>query len=314
MNLTYRLDAKSAYAAAKNNQSRKYPDALDERMMGNLIMPTVRPSFLIEPKSTVFTIGSCFARNVEEALVEKGIYVPANDYSVPEEEAPGGRSNRVLNQYNPGTMWQAVSAVRDGVSSAGFFPASDGKVVDALLSTGKFPVGMDRAIKRRQEIVDLYKNGLNKADTVIITLGLVETWFDLKNNLFLNQAPDPRQANREPDRFQFRRLNVTECAELVEKMIVEMRRERTPNILLTVSPVPLAGTFTDDDCVIANTYSKSVLRVVSDIISSKFDGVDYFPSYEIVTTAGRQALHSDNIHVKDGVVKRIVGHMLEHYS
>lgn len=314
MNSVYHLDAKSAYTAAKSNFGRKYPDSSDERIVANLIMPTIKPGFLIEPGSTVFTIGSCFARNVEEALIEQGIHVPVSNYSVPEVEAPGGRSNRILNQYNPGTMLQAVRAARHGVPSGAFFPAPDGKVVDALLATGKVAVDVDRAVQRRQDIVNLYRDGLNNASTVIITLGLVEAWVDLESGLFLNQAPDPRQTIQASGRFEFRRLNVAECTELVEDLILEIRKERKTNILLTISPVPLTSTFTDDDCVVASTYSKCVLRVVADIVARKFEGVDYFPSYEIVSTAGRQALHADNVHVKNGVVENVVKYMLSHYA
>ena len=54
--------------------------------------------------------------------------------------------------------------------------------------------------------------------------------------------------------------------------------------LLTVSPVPLVATATSQQVVVASSYSKSVLRAVAGHLESKYDFVDYFPSFEIVSS------------------------------
>ena len=38
------------------------------------------PRFKLEREAQVYTIGSCFARNVESALVKKGVNVPTTAY------------------------------------------------------------------------------------------------------------------------------------------------------------------------------------------------------------------------------------------
>src|SRR3546814_21120828 len=60
---------------------------------------------------------------------------------------------------------------------------------------------------------------------------------------------------------------------------LEELKKRNPDVkvVITVSPVPMAQTFTDSDVFAANTYSKSVLRVASDALKGNFEFVDYFP-------------------------------------
>jgi hypothetical protein len=53
-------------------------------------------------------------------------------------------------------------------------------------------------------------------------------------------------------------------------------------IILTVSPVPLTATATNDHVLSATIYSKSVLRVACELVT-KQQSVRYFPAYEIVT-------------------------------
>lgn len=77
-------------------------------------------------------------------------------------------------------------------------------------------------------------------------------------------------------------------------------------IILTVSPVPLQTTFSGQDCILAITQSKAVLRCAAEALASSFGrAVDYFPSFEIVQSGGLAAFEDDFIHVRRDVVKRI---------
>ena len=55
-------------------------------------------------------------------------------------------------------------------------------------------------------------------------------------------------------------------------------------ILLTVSPVPLTATATDQHVMVATMQSKSILRAVAGALAGDDPDVDYFPSYEIVSS------------------------------
>jgi len=53
-------------------------------------------------------------------------------------------------------------------------------------------------------------------------------------------------------------------------------------VILTVSPVPLVATNTENNVLVASSYSKSVLRAVCGEIDARYSHVQYFPSFEIV--------------------------------
>ncbi|NIZ09007.1 GSCFA domain-containing protein [Pseudooceanicola sp. HF7] len=301
-----------AFSGALRNKSRKYPDRADARYQEGMIFPEVTPGFHLSPGESVFTIGSCFARNVEKALLSRGLSVPTAHFSAPQEEAPG-QPNRILNQYNPGTMLQCVTQLDRPVDEAGLYPVAGGQVLDCLLATGSRPVSPDRARERRQQIRDLYAEGLAASDVVVITLGLVETWYDRETATFLNEAPSRKLLSANPGRFLFRQLDMAESQALIFEMIERLIENGRRKVLITVSPVPIQVTFAGGDAVARNAYSKSVLRVVAELALQSFPDVDYFPSYEIVTTLGLNAYGEDNVHVRPAIVDRVIGYMTSRY-
>jgi hypothetical protein len=68
---------------------------------------------------------------------------------------------------------------------------------------------------------------------------------------------------------------------------------------------PIKSTFTPYDCIVTNSYSKSVLRVVATHLSETFNNVDYLPPYEIVTSIGFSAYVDDLVHVKNEIVNKV---------
>jgi hypothetical protein len=74
---------------------------------------------------------------------------------------------------------------------------------------------------------------------------------------------------------------------------IALAREKNPKMkfLLTVSPVPLTATATDQHVLPATIYSKSVLRAVAGALSQKHDFVDYFPSYELIASHPMRAMY-----------------------
>jgi hypothetical protein len=66
--------------------------------------------------------------------------------------------------------------------------------------------------------------------------------------------------------------------------------------------------------IVANSVSKSILRVVADNLFRKFDFVDYFPSYEFVTMSSRRiSWHTDQIHVDPKMVRHIMENFVKIY-
>lgn len=115
--------------------------------------------------------------------------VPTAGFSAPREEAPG-RPNRILNQYNPGTMLQCIQAAGQKADARALYETANPELVlDSLLATGSRPVARARAMERRTQINTLHHEGLAQADTVVITLGLIEAWYDHEHGVYLNEVP-----------------------------------------------------------------------------------------------------------------------------
>src|SRR5205814_997770 len=112
--------------------------------------------------------------------------------------------------------------------------------------------------------------------------------------IFLNRMPPLDILKRSGARYALRILDVHESIALLENAIAALT-SMAKKVLLTVSPVPLQTTFTGQDAVVANNYSKSVLRVCAQNLFMKYSNVDYFPSYEIALSAGVGGFHKDNV-------------------
>jgi len=289
--------------------SLRFPDQADSRSQDGILFPAIYPRFSLADAKKIFTIGSCFARNIEEKL--KGYAVPTLNFKPPREEYLEGRSNALLNEYNPGTMSQRILnafGVTELVDDT--IVDTAGGVVDLLLPTGT-PVSRDRAFERRREISSLYAE-LASADAVIITLGLVQAWCDTVSGAYLNRLPPRDVIRAHGERYVLRVLDVAEVFPLLDEAIGAIAR-RGIKVLLTVSPVPLQASLAGDDAVVANCYSKSVLRVCAQQLYLKYPLVDYFPSYEIAMSGGLSSFAPDQVHVRDAVVGQITDYMLRAY-
>ncbi len=162
-------------------------------------------------------------------------------------------------------------------------------------------------LARRCEIDAVYEQ-LPDADTLILTLGFVEAWFDHQTGEYLNRIPPSREIEMAPDRYAMRVLNVDEAYTMLEHAF-ELLDEAGMNVLLTVSPVPISATFSGEDAVVADSYSKSVWRVCAARLVRRFERVDHFLGFEIIRWCGLASYQRDQIHVRPAVVRRVTRYM-----
>lgn len=294
-----------------NSLGARYPDSGAKRFSEGLMLPQINPSFTIDD-GKIFTIGSCFARNIEAMLT--GRDVPTANFSLPDGEIAQNIGNRILNEYNPGTMSQRISNAAKGLSfgDKGLLEVK-GLYGDLLLSGG-VDLPLERVLERRDELDALYRE-LVTSDVLIVTLGLVEAWYDVESELYINRMPQP--AARNPDlaeRFELHVFNTDAAYSLMATALQDALGAGLKNILLTVSPVPLQTTFTQQDVIMANSYSKATLRTVAARLEADFSEIDYFPSYEMVTTFAGNPFIEDNVHVRPEIVQRVTNHMMRNYA
>jgi len=169
----------------------------------------------------------------------------------------------------------------------------------------------------KRRAVTRYMALAGKASVVVVTLGLVEAWYDRVLGLYLNFPPLKACAEREPTRYELHTLDYNEVVQAFEGIIELLRRFGQPGvrIMLTVSPVALSSTFTDADALVANCYSKSVQRAAAEYLYRTHDMVEYFPSYESVTLSDRSSAWLEDLaHASDEVVRLNVVRMMRAYT
>jgi hypothetical protein len=136
-------------------------------------------------------------------LRDRGFRVPARDFSVPENELRGRTTMRagILNKYTPMSMLNEVKfALGDGAGREFLVETSDGLYLDGQLHTD-VAVPLERALERREQLRQLYSRSLATSRLVIVTLGLVEAWWDEKEQVYLNDTVSKAAVNRHPGRF-----------------------------------------------------------------------------------------------------------------
>ncbi len=305
-----RLAAPSLHLAVSEDPNSAWRDT----RRGTSITFVRKP--LIQPGMKVFTMGSCFAREVRAALTERGFdmlprynsidldpqtqklaYVPDwphlnhyNTFTIRDELAPSGSAGRFVKHDNraskflsplSGTIWQDPHRKLVYASSKRAIADLSGKISACIAS------------------------GIREADLFVITLGLTEVFRDEVTGRYLNQAPDRQSV----DRFTFERSTYDEN---LTNMRAVCERLAPKTIVVTVSPVPLNRTFSGLDVVVANTESKSILRAVAGQIEREFDHVIYWPSYEIARAT--DMFEADGRNVTRQGVARIIDAFVEAHA
>jgi len=195
-------------------------------------------------------------------------------------------------------------------------PESEGLYIDTQLHTN-VAVSLERGIERRAQVRELYRSAIKDCRVIVVTLGLIEAWFDSDSGRYLNETPLSKMVRNNSGRFQFEVLSPENTIDTVLETLRIMKANGHPEqrVLLTVSPVPLQRTFTADDVIVANTYSKAVLRVAAHKAVSALDWVNYYPSFESVTLSHPNvAWEDDLVHVRNEAIFANVQRMLALYS
>lgn len=312
----YSISAHEAFQSVMRQKDRNYhhPGQSDPRFRDGGLFPHLYPKFQLTREDRIFTMGSCFARHIEDALHQHRFQLPVRAFTLPDGEMPYPAPH-LLNEYNAGTISQRLGVLTGTfrfADESGIEDTSDG-AIDLFLHVASRPVSRERLMSRRGEIDALYAQ-LPDCDCLVLTLGLVEAWYDLAFGCYLNRAPSFRTTRREPGRFQFRRFDVADVVDQLRPAIHSLLDGRLSKVLLTVSPVPMEVSFMPGDIVVNNAYSKSTLRAACEILSRNEPCIDYYPSYEIVTSFGaEQGFSEDGVHPKMEVVERVISHLAQHY-
>jgi tetratricopeptide (TPR) repeat protein len=236
------------------------------------------PPPLLSVQSKVFTMGSCFAKNIANSLRKYGATAKSVLY-------PDDINNTYANKYL--LEWLL---------------GSQGETYQAYQET------FGDAFRAEQTAY------LRECAVVILSLGVAPCFFDRETGAFALTFGQNLNIALQNRRYKFRTTTVTENVDNLRE-IIRMLRELNPNvtIFLTVSPVPLKATFERGSAIVADCVSKSTLRVAAEeIVRLELPGIYYWPSFEIVRWAGGHtgdALGVDDgssFHVTQALIERIM--------
>ena len=278
------------------------------------------PKFQLASDARFFCIGSCFAREIENALTDDDREVLSRvcpeDFGLGQDDFPLHfyPPHGILVQFNSFAMLNEIerAIAQKPIKDDDFIQIGD-DYWDGSLHQAT-PTTLDKC-KRTRAMVDQTYSTLPTADCVIVTLGLTELWWDKQRNIAFNDTPKNVMRMKKEGRVEFYNTSYGEARENVLNVVHSIQKlSPDAKLILTVSPVPLNRTFSTQDIIVANSYSKSVLRSVAQDVAALHDFVDYYPSYEMVMFTNRaDAWEGDQRHVKPSLVKQITGRFCSAY-
>lgn len=255
--------------------------------------PVVAPRFSIGPDDKLATLGSCFAQHLSRHLAGQGF-----NYFVP-ESAPATMPDDEAARHQYGTFSARYGSVYTIDQAVQLFDRAEGRFVpddEAWERNGRFvdpfrplvepdafessaAVAADRALH-----LAATRRVFAEADVIVFTLGLTEGWRSRIDGAVYPTAPGVNGGSFDPERHEFFNTDV-DAARASLAAFCERLHALNPGarLLLTVSPVPLIATAEHRHVAVSTAWSKAVLRIAAEAMLDRFDWVDYFPSFEIIT-------------------------------
>lgn len=250
--------------------------------------------FPLAIETQIATAGSCFAQHIARHLRKRAFHV------IDVEPAPRRMPLEIAQSYgyhlysarygNIYTVRQLLQLVQEATRrepKAAEMWEKDGRYYDALRPSVE-PKGLDTPEEvqlHRASHLKAVRRLLRSCQVFVFTFGLTEAWVNKETGVVYPTAPGTLAGDYDPDRYDFVNFTFREIYDDFVAFRKLMKRINPKvNFLVTVSPVPLTATASQDHVLTATVYSKSVLRAVAGQLSMEFDDVDYFPSYEIIGT------------------------------
>lgn len=314
------ISGDEAWRNLVGNKTGKWPVYGKEERLYPVATPSTTPKFQIQPSDRIFCIGSCFAREIEQALKRLNFEVTSIIRDLPQSENRKGADAGMFNKYTIASILNELKWVLDPSTpysdDAVLVENASGLYEDYQLSGSNYSDTLANASAFRAAFNRSYA-AIKDADVVVVTLGLSEAWLDRSTGLYLNVAPSRHLVKKHPGRFELVVLDYEESLSKLEELYALLQDKLKPGfrMLITVSPVPLLATFRDQDVLVANAYSKAVLRAAVEKFHMRKSNVSYFPSYEFVTLSNPTTVWGDvdYRHVDRYFVEHIMGSVVARF-
>ena len=301
----------------KKNPGYSWPERNKANRLEPICQPLYSPTFEIKRNDKVFTLGSCFARNIENHMVDYGLDVVPTRISsqIPKKFA----LDQLRNLYSPisilnGLKW-ALSPDKMPDPRECLIETGDGEWFDPMLHPPRS--GHINEVMETSHLVSKNMALISQCRIIVITLGLVECVFDKKTGRYLNSIKTNVIQSDDYARYEVHVMDLAEVLDSLEQIHNLLTEHLADDfkIMLSVSPVPLKITYRDMDVITANMYSKSLLRTAAETFSTNHNNIDYLPIYEsIIMSERKYTWEPDLIHVSDFMVKLNIQRALNLYT
>lgn len=306
------LSAKSFWKAVRENH---YFD------LENLSQP-IRLS--LEDK--IATAGSCFAQHIGRYMKGSGAeYLDLEPRPIFLSDKDAKRfgyevySCRYGNIY---TVRQLLQLIQESQCSR--FPhevvwEKEGRFFDALRPSVD-PVGLDAAdqvLAMRKQHLQAVDKMFRSLDVFVFTLGLTEAWVSNEDGTVYPTAAGTIAGSHSQQKYHFKNFRYGEVMEDLREFWRLLKvLNPSARMLLTVSPVPLNATASEDHVLVASCRSKSILRAVAGDMAEDENDVFYFPSYEIISSHPSRGMfyEPDLRNVNDAGVQLVMKHFFTAFN
>ena len=252
-----------------------------------------KPKLKITRRTRIVTAGSCFAQHFAKALVARRYRWIDHEPGPPGLTATQKRdyhygtfSFRTGNIYTPRMLYQWLSWALTATEPPEEVWESGGRFYDPFrpaVEPGGFG-SIDELKASRQETLRAIREAVTTGQVFVFTLGLTEAWQHRETGVEYAVCPGTIAGEFDPGLHVFvNHRYAALLADMAAVLKLLFRGSRRLSVLLTVSPVPLTATASENHVLTATSQSKSLLRAVASELVQRSPRVDYFPSYEIIT-------------------------------
>jgi len=207
------------------------------------------PKFL-RKDSKVFTMGSCFARNIGRTFRDLGYEV---------------------------FVWEFADDINSTFANAALMRWLDGKTTDDM---GKrIEAFLGPKVDRKK-----LEDAIAESDLFVLTLGVAPVFFDRATGDFVMPQGTALNTRALAELYEFRTTSVEDNLNNMIEIYHAIRRRNTKaKIFVTVSPVPLRVTFEMPSALMADCVSKSTLRVTAnELVRKGLPDLHYWPAFDII--------------------------------
>lgn len=277
--------------------------------------PVAPPPFPIAAQDRIATAGSCFAQHLARHLRDGGREMLLTETAHPllppalaESFQYGIYSARYGNIYSSRQLLQLWLRAHGRLCPGEDAWQHEGAWFDPFrpdIQPGGFATREEFERDRLQHFAAV-RAMFAQAQVLVFTLGLTEHWYARADGAVYPICPGVIAGRFDPARHAFGNLTVDEMVADLRQLLVEARRLNPAlKLILTVSPVPLAATATEDHVALANAVAKASLRLAAATLA-RDAGVYYFPAYEIITAPGQDYFAADRRSVREEGVNRVM--------